>query len=83
MGAISKVSQLIGSLEHGERFVIDGLRDITDRMAKDSRVLRGLSGKEYDAYVKQLLMRLDSDVQDLRQSLDTFRQDVRTILIKL
>jgi hypothetical protein len=80
---IQNVEQLIRSLARGERIVMDGLRDITQTLADEARLIESLGDLEYDESRKQVDVRISFEVETLRDELKLFRKRVKEILKRL
>jgi hypothetical protein len=83
VGSMSKISGFVGNLAQGERFVIDGVRDLTEIMAEAGRDLSSLSGAAFEDRRGQLLLQLELERKELSGQMKLLRQTVRDIIKRM
>jgi hypothetical protein len=79
VGQIKAVEDLIRELANGESLVIEGLREITDKMYGYGVELESLSGDDFEAKKLEAIQRLGLEVSTMRSQLDVFRRSVKEI----
>jgi hypothetical protein len=79
-GQIKAVEDLIRDLGNGESLVIDGLRDVTEKMYTYGSELSNLSGDDFNKKKIEALERIELEVISMRSQLVLFRKSVKEIL---